>query len=84
MAITITVGKCADLEGAYSIFSFGPIGEEKRICFLVKHENTIMFQLGCFWGDAEEAKEAVAKKYGKDSYYYCLIVLACGVMEPPK
>ena len=66
----------AYLEGAKNIFSFGPIGEEKRIGYAVKHENKIMFKLGCFWGDTQEAVEAVVKKYGPGSTYEKQIRLA--------
>lgn len=37
-----------DLRGANGIYSFGPIGEERRIGYAVKHDSKVMVKLGCF------------------------------------
>ena len=46
------------------------VQNKKRIGYAVDHDDTVMFKLGCFWGDTKETLEAVEKKYGKESRYY--------------
>ena len=65
----------ADLEGAKGIMSFGPIGEESRICFLYVNKG-IQCVLGCFNGDHNEAIEALQKKYGVGSEYELMLRVA--------
>ena len=62
----------AYLEGAINIHSF-QCGEYNRICYAVKHEKEVMFQIGCFWGDEDEAIKKIRIKYGKNSSYEKLV-----------
>jgi uncharacterized protein YjbI with pentapeptide repeats len=71
----------ANLYGANLIYLFGPIGNHKRICFAVKHAEKVMFKIGCFWGDLEQAKEAIQKEYGENSLYEKQCVLASEVLN---
>jgi hypothetical protein len=71
----------ADLYGAYlsgakGIVSFGPVGTEGRIGYAVQHKDGPMFALGCFWGNLAETRKAIVAKYGKNSLYEKMIVLA--------
>ena len=71
----------ANLRGAKNIVSFGPVGNEGRICFAVKHEKDIMLKIGCFWGAKKEAIAKVSERYGKNSSYIAMIKAACKVLE---
>ena len=71
----------ADLSGAYGIMSFGPIGEERRIGYGVLHTDCVMFKLGCFWGATDKAVEAIRKKYGDNSTYERMVLLAAEILE---
>lgn len=71
----------ADLQGAVGIYSFGPIGVDKRIGYAIKHADCVMVRLGCFWGTSDEAIEAVQKKYGENSTYEKQIRLAVEILE---
>ena len=74
----------ADLRGAIGIYSFGPIGEARRIGYAVKHADGPMFALGCFWGDLKETCAAVVAKYGKSLYEKQIILAGKIVMEATK
>jgi hypothetical protein len=71
----------ADLYGANNIYSFGGIGEKKRIGYAVKHETTVMFKLGCHWGNIEETIQAIQNKYGIDSLYKEQVKLAIRILN---
>ena len=73
--------KYANITGATGIYSFGSVGDEKRIGYAVKHDTCVMIQLGCFWGTSDEAIEAVQKKYGENSTYEKQIRLAVEILE---
>ena len=62
----------ANLRDAKNIKSF-QCGEYNRMSYAVKHENKTMFQIGCFWGNTEEAIIKAKEKYGEDSDYEKLI-----------
>ena len=70
-----------DLRLANGIYSFGPVGNEKRIGYAVKHTDCVMIQLGCFWGTSDEAVLAVSKKYDKNSNYVKQIKLAVDILQ---
>jgi hypothetical protein len=70
----------ANLSGAVGISIFGPVGNERRIGYVVKHENGAMVKLGCFWGTEEEASKAIIKKYGEGSTYELFMRAACRVV----
>jgi hypothetical protein len=81
----------ADLEGA-NLYHAGledvkglitwqsPVGI-KRMCYSVKHDACIMHKLGCFWGDTDEAIEAIREKYGDNSMYEQLLLLNDKALE---
>jgi hypothetical protein len=71
----------ANLSGAQGIMQFGPIGVERRIGYAVLHDTTVMFKLGCFWGDTETTVKAVRDKYGQDSLYEQQILLTAKILE---
>lgn len=64
----------AKLGKARNIKSF-QCGESNRVSFAVKWGDYVMFKIGCFWGNAEEAIEKTRKKYGVNSDYEKLINL---------
>lgn len=70
----------ADLYETIGIYSFGGIGEKRRIGIAVKHDKTVMFALGCFWGDKNEAISAIRQKYGVKSLYEEQIKLASKIL----
>jgi uncharacterized protein YjbI with pentapeptide repeats len=78
--------KYAYLHGAYLSSTRGiihwqsPLGE-KRICYSVKHDDCVMHQLGCFWGDTDEAIEAIREKYGDDSLYEKFLLMQVEALE---
>jgi len=77
----------ANLDGsnlfqALNIVSYGPVGNSGRMIYAVKHEDTVMFKIGCHWGDYNETINAVFDKYGDNSHYHKAIefmneVLSC-------
>ena len=71
----------ANLYGADNIYTFGPIGCYRRIGYAVRNKDTVMLQLGCFWGSQDEALHAVAEKYGDDSLYAQQVKLACDILK---
>ena len=52
----------------------GPIGDNRFITAF-KTKDSFKISAGCFLGTAEEFKEAVEKKYGKDSEYHLALNL---------
>ena len=70
----------ADLSETIGIYSFGGIGEKRRIGIAVKHDKTVMFTLGCFWGNKNEAISAIRQKYGVKSLYEEQIKLASKIL----
>ena len=67
--------RSADLTGAKNIIQWqSPLGI-KRICYSVKHDECVMHQLGCFWGDTEQALTAIIGKYGSASLYERMLLL---------
>jgi len=70
----------ANLSGTIGIYSFGGIGEKRRIGIAVKHDKTVMFTLGCFWGNKNEAISAIRQKYGVKSLYEEQIKLASKIL----
>lgn len=69
----------ADLTGACGIISFGPIGEQRRIGYIINGP-TIMVQLGCFYSTLGEALAAIALKYGNNSKYAALVIAAAATL----
>ena len=53
----------AELKNAKGVVQFGPCPGSGRIGLAVLHSDCVMVQLGCFWGTAEKAIEAVAAQY---------------------
>jgi hypothetical protein len=70
----------ADLSGAKNVMSFGPVGEERRIGYAVRHDGIAMVKLGCFWGTQKDALAAISKKYGPRSKYAALVRAACACL----
>jgi hypothetical protein len=64
----------ANLEGAKNIVSF-QCGDYNRISYGVKHDSKVFFQIGCFWGNTDQAIIVIRDKYGENSYYEKLILL---------
>jgi hypothetical protein len=71
----------ANIEYAKGIMQFGSIGETRRTGYAVLHDTTVMFKLGCFWGDTEATVKAVRNKYGQDSLYEQQIILSVKILE---
>ena len=65
----------ADLKGANYILQWQSPQGFQRTCYSVKHDGYVMHKLGCFWGNTEQAVEAIREKYGNDSMYEELLVL---------
>ena len=74
----------ANLGGAEGIVSFGPIGKNGRIGYAVQHTDGPMFALGCFWGDLKDTRAAIVAKYGKNSLYEKMIILAGKIVMEAK
>jgi hypothetical protein len=76
----------ADLHGAYLSSTRGiiqwqsPVGI-KRTCYSVKHDDCVMHQLGCFWGDTDEAIEAIRQYYGSNSLYEKFLLMQVEALE---
>ena len=70
----------ANLRGAQNILSIGPGGSRGDMLYAVKHETCIMVKAGCFWGNLDEFKAAVAKTHADNSHarYY---MAACNLIE---
>jgi uncharacterized protein YjbI with pentapeptide repeats len=58
----------ADLYGAEGIVQTYGVGAENRMIYAYYHDSKIMFQLGCFNGEYDDAVNAVIKKYDTDKY----------------
>ena len=76
----------ADLTGAELAYVVGIMQWQspldiKRICYSVKHSDCVMHQIGCFWGNTEEAVQAIREKYGEDSMYEQLLLLNTKALE---
>ena len=71
----------ANLCGAEHVYSFGPIGEEKRIGYAVTHASGVVVKLGCFWGAETDALVAIEAKYGAGSNYAAQVALACKIVK---
>lgn len=70
-----------DLTGAKGLLTWqSPLGV-KRICYSVKHEKTVMHKLGCFWGNTQQAIEAINEKYGENSLYEQILTLNAKALE---
>ena len=74
-----------NLVGAIGVVSFGPVGNENRICYAYVN-NGIQFRIGCFNGDHNQAIEAIREKYGEFSNYEMMVrsaawTLACKQIE---
>jgi len=62
-----------NLSKAKNIISFGPVGDERRTGYAVKHDDCVMVKLGCFWGKSSEAIRCINEKYGKGSGYASIV-----------
>jgi len=52
------------LARTHGIVSFGPVGNTRRVGYVVKSSKGIpMVQLGCFWGTLIEASTAIIREY---------------------
>lgn len=63
----------ADLFGCTGIVVFGPIGNSKRLGYIVTSETSVNVKLGCFWGPLDAAITAIQGKYGKNSSYQACV-----------
>ena len=66
----------ANLSCAIGVYSFGPVGENKRIGYAVASADGPMFALGCHWGNLADTRKAIVEKYGKNSPYEKQVILA--------
>jgi len=66
----------ANLSGAIGVYSFGPVGENKRIGYAVASADGPVFALGCHWGNLADTRKAIVEKYGKNSPYEKQVILA--------
>ncbi len=71
----------ANLGGANLVYSFGPIGRERRIGYAVAHADGALVKLGCFWGTEAKALAAIEAKYGVNSDYAAQVELACKIVN---
>lgn len=53
----------AKLEGAKNITLIGPVGQERRIVYAVRHDPCLMVKAGRFWGTVDELEQRVKEKY---------------------
>jgi hypothetical protein len=51
-----------------------------RIGYAVESADGIMFALGCFWGNEENAILAIREKYGENSLYEKQVKLAAKIL----
>ena len=68
---------------ALNIASF-QAGKRNRVCYAVKHEHTVMFKIGCFWGNTKQAIEKIRQDYGMNSTYEECIILYTKIMKEMK
>ena len=66
----------AFLYGAIGVYSFGPVGENKRIGYAFASADGPVFALGCHWGNLADTRKAIVEKYGKNSPYEKQVILA--------
>ena len=71
----------ANLSGAKGIIQWQSPQGIKRICYSVKHDSCVMHQLGCFWGNTDEAVEAIQEKYGDSSLYEKFLLMQVEALE---
>lgn len=71
----------ANLGGANGIMSFGPVGSSGRIGYAVIFDGTIMFALGCHWGNLADTCAAIVKNYGAGSLYEKQVRLASEILQ---
>jgi len=76
--------KHTNFKGAKSIISFGPVGDQGRIGYAVRHEDALMVMLGCFYGTEEQAIRRVKREYGARSGYVSMIKAACQCLKEQK
>mgnify|MGYP003649797748 CR=1 FL=1 len=50
-------------------------GKSSRVCYAVRHEDYVMFQIGCLWGTSEEVIKKIREDYGDNSHYERLVAL---------
>jgi len=74
----------AILRGSKGFISFGPIGEDGRIGYAVQHADGPMFALGCHWGNLKDTRAAIVTKYGRNSLYEKMIILAGKIVMEEK
>ena len=74
----------ANLSGAIGVYSFGPVGENKRIGYAVASADGPMFALGCHWGNLADTRKAIVEKYGKNSPYEKQVILAGKIVMEAK
>ena len=67
----------ADLSGAFGIVSFGPVGSQGRIGYIVQCEIEPMVLLGCWWGTLSAT---IAKLKAERSPGYVAIVEAAALV----
>jgi hypothetical protein len=71
----------ADLRSTKGVIQWqSPVGM-KRICYSVKHNDCVMHNLGCFWGDTDKAVTAIREKYGDDSLYEKFLLMQVEALE---
>ena len=63
----------ANLSRAYHIVCFGPVGDSKRIGYAVDHDNKVMFQLGCWWGDYKSTLARITEEYADGPMKKCYL-----------
>ena len=66
--------RCSNLIRAKNIQSF-QCGKSSRVCYAVRHEDCVMFQIGCLWGTSEEVIKKIREDYGDNSHYERLVSL---------
>jgi hypothetical protein len=71
----------ANLKGAMGIMQWQAPQGIKRICYSVKHDDCVMHQLGCFWGNTKCAVSAIRLKYGDNSSYEEFLLMQVKALE---
>ena len=64
----------SNLIRAKNIQSF-QCGKSSRVCYAVRHEDCVMFQIGCLWGTSEEVIKKIREDYGDNSHYEKLVLI---------
>ena len=64
----------SNLIRAKNIQSF-QCGKFSRVCYAVRHEDCVMFQIGCLWGTSEEVIKKIREDYGDNSHYEKLVLI---------